>query len=134
MNCDSNIRGLYINLERSETRKASCETAISRYGLTGKYKRFCGIEGREVADRYPDFNLAPGKLGCWLSHMNAIEAHLEHPSYLHILEDDFVFTSGLRILFNNIDHLADRIGEWDIIFTDVDIADMRNASSMRNLV
>ena len=130
----ANITGFYINMHASTERKKLCEVSISTTGLASAYQRFPAINGQDVAKSYPNFKLSPGKLGCWLSHMEVIEKNLDNPAHLHILEDDFIFTEGFQILLNNIDTIEKKIGEWDIIFTDVDVTDMRNVSSIRQLI
>lgn len=130
---EHDLLGQYINLAQSHKRRQHCESQISKSGLSG-YERLPGVLGADVAQYYGELNFQPAKLGCWLSHLKAIETSLNNSHHQHILEDDFVFTKVFKSFHDNFDSHLKSLGDWDIIFCDVDIAGMHNVSSMAALI
>lgn len=126
------IQGSFINLERSRERMTACMREVSNVDLTS-YNRFSAVNGIKVSSDYPDSSYSPGKLGCWLSHLGVIKNSLEHTDHQHVLEDDFVFTDVFKFFVSNFDQLT--IPEdWDIIFCDIDLANMHDVSNMGRLI
>jgi GR25 family glycosyltransferase involved in LPS biosynthesis len=128
------LRGSYINLDRSPERRALCEQQLLQQGLTPYYQRLAGVDGKLVHINYPSTKFSPAKLGCWLSHLNAIEQGVEHDHHHHILEDDFQFTPAFRSFAETLDHQLAKLESWDILFTDVDLAGMHQVQAMRDLI
>ena len=128
------LQGHYINLKSNTSRRQSCEEQISERLLSQYYSRFEAIDGTEVAAGYSQFDFPPGKLGCWLSHLAVMEKMVNMEGHHHILEDDFTLTSAFSGFHSRFSDHTSHLGEWDIIFTDVDIAGMRDVSAMRALI
>lgn len=93
-----------------------------------------GTLGDHVISNYQHLSYSPGKLGCWLSHLNALETSLDHNHHAHVLEDDFVFTKVFKSFHENFHSHIRSLGEWDVIFCDLDIAGMHNVSTMAALI
>lgn len=128
------LRGSYINLDRSPERRARCEQQLLQHGLTPYYQRLPGVDGTLVHEDYPGTKFSPAKLGCWLSHLKAMEQGLEHDQHHHILEDDFQLTPVFRTFAETLDHQLAKLENWDILFTDVDLAGMHQVQAMRDLI
>jgi len=127
------IVGTYINLKKSKIRAEACLTQISQLGIKD-YNRISAIDGAQAQQEHSDIKYSKGKLGCWLSHLNAMEHSLSHEHHQHILEDDFVFTNVFRSFRDNFDSHTSALREWDIVFCDVDLANMHNVAEMGNLI
>lgn len=120
-NSQLHLRAYYINLDVSGDRRAHIEDQISRVGLEGV--RINAIDGREVALFDPRIDpysfhlchhalLRPGEVGCYLSHIKALETFLESgDDFALILEDDAVLHCELPSVLR---HLSDKRYEWDI--------------------
>jgi GR25 family glycosyltransferase involved in LPS biosynthesis len=127
------IVGSFINLDQSRDRLTSCNSQLLGHKLSS-YRRHAGINGAVVASDYLDLGFSPSKLGCWLSHLDIMERSLDHDSHQHILEDDFEFTAVFKNFHDNFDRHASTLAEWDIVFCDVDLANMHNVSEMGKLI
>jgi GR25 family glycosyltransferase involved in LPS biosynthesis len=88
--------GLYINLDRSPSRRAAMEDQISRYGLGYYYRRFAAADGNVL--KIPT-SLTESEAGCFTSHYLVARAHLDSsmPMPLHVVEDDCQFSSTIRV-------------------------------------
>ena len=128
------IAGRYINLDRSRERRAHCEAEIHRAGLAGLYARLEAVDGAAARPQHRDFPLSDGKLGCWLSHLRALEGGLATGHHLHVLEDDFCFTGVFRSFYDRFDRLTAGLEGWDLIFCDVDLAGLHDVAAMRGLI
>lgn len=128
------IRGVYINLDSSLKRRAHCEKQIETFGLGSIYSRFPGVEGKSIYAGYEKTGLSPGKIGCWVSHMNAIKCGIDHDYHMHILEDDFQLTEGFPLLLKYLAETADQTLDWDILFTDFTLAITKNVFSVKEYI
>lgn len=128
------ILGLFINLDRSPERRKACEQMITSAKLWGSYKRLVGVDGLLAIKEYPNQGYTPGKLGCWLSHLKSLEAGLDHERHLHILEDDFIFTPIFESFQKDFNNITKPLGDWDLIFCDIDLAGMNEVFLMKNLI
>lgn len=114
---------LVINLDRSPERLASVATQLDRLGL--HWQRMPASDGRTLS--MTDTSLIdgesfkrkhgkaplPGELGCYLSHVRAIDSllHSSHPAVL-ILEDDVQLGLDLpRVL----SELMEKHAQWDVV-------------------
>lgn len=128
------LRGCYINLDRSPERRELCERQLGRFGLADHYQRLAAVDGKLVHGSHGDTKFSPAKLGCWLSHLQAMELGLTHDAHHHILEDDFQLTPAFTAFAHNLDERLIPPGDWDILFTDVDLAGMFQVQAMRELI
>lgn len=113
---------LVINLDRASDRMREMERQLSGHGI--EYRRISAIDGSKLDESVPEYDLMGyririGKLpnmseiGCYLSHLNAMEALLEsEATHALILEDDAVLPDDFNTLLDEV--LAER-GCWDIL-------------------
>ena len=112
------IKGYYINLEESETRKRILLNNLEEQGIKQNYQRFNAIKGDP--EESSQLNLRAGELGLWKSWMELLrqETHnaQDNYHYLHIIEDDVVMdkttAKGLKAI-----EIHDE--DFDILFTDM---------------
>jgi GR25 family glycosyltransferase involved in LPS biosynthesis len=108
-------RGFYINLDRSRDRRLRIEGDLQRLGLTASYSRFPAIDGRALPPGRS--TITPGQLGCFHSHIRALEEARGHGMPIHILEDDAILGEYTEPVLS--DAIANGIFErFDILFTD----------------
>ena len=76
----------YINLDRSPDRRAHMESHLGAHNLA--MERIAGIDGHALSDNTPGVdralyrrchgrNIRPGEIGCYLSHLRALEVFLQ---------------------------------------------------------
>jgi len=111
-----------INLDRDTKRMSGTADNLSRLGI--KYERIPAVNGGALTNsatlidgpRYRVRNRRdeprPGEIGCYLSHLKAIDTFLrtEAPWCL-ILEDDVELSSDCPKLFETLD----RSDDWDLV-------------------
>src|SRR5437762_2779804 len=115
--------GLFINLDRSEQRRANIEAQIARFGLQQNYQRFPAADGNVL--KLPNPRLQNSEMGCFTSHYLVLKANLGCPHHLHIIEDDVIFSALTGELVPDICQLLDgALSEYDIVCTDVFINSM----------
>src|SRR5262249_13159641 len=106
------FRGLYINLQRSIDRKTHIESELARFNLLSHYERLNAIDGSF------SFPRTPGWVGCFRSHINALEiAAASRDSFVHILEDDAILSSRLEGFLSS-STLARALKRFDIVLLD----------------
>jgi GR25 family glycosyltransferase involved in LPS biosynthesis len=84
---DAGYRGLYINLDRSQSRRASVERQLAALGLADIYARLSAVDGRTLP---PHKRFNPGIVGCFRSQTNALGIAAASALPIHIVEDDVV--------------------------------------------
>jgi glycosyl transferase, family 25 len=112
-----------INLDRSRDRLTSMVAQLDSAGLA--WKRVAGVDGSSFGElpwagydhRAYDRNWGksphPGEVGCFLSHVRALQAFLEDDAAFGlILEDDCRFSPDLRSV---LDDLIECAGQWDVV-------------------
>lgn len=109
-----NILATYlINLDRATERLLSAETEIDRAGL--KYERIPAIDGSKLTykqkDQYDEAlayktfgrSLSGGEIGCYLSHVNAVDLFLKTDlEYCLVLEDDIKLVSEFNSVLQEL--------------------------------
>ena len=108
-------RGLYINLDRSVERRERLEAQLSTTGLAGQYARLTAVDGTIV--QAPTSLVKPAELGCFLSHMRALDLARSWGVPVHVLEDDTILSPHLRLVIEDaiVSKLFDH---FDIVYTD----------------
>lgn len=115
---------LLINLDRSPDRLATMSERLDRLGLN--WQRVVAVEGSKIElDKSPDVSrsqyeklhgkrLNPSEVGCYMSHVKAIQAFLDQPQaqYALILEDDVAFESDFNAVIEDLVKLR---GRWDMV-------------------
>ena len=116
-------RGFLINLDRSPDRLEVVGKRLDEVGVL--FERVVGIDGKEMqAKDYVGIDtkgflmahgrhIEPGDIGCYLSHIKALQAFLaSEDDYGLILEDDVDFSDDfpqlIETLIKNRDH-------WDVV-------------------
>ena len=110
----SDYQGFYINLDENEQRRQTIDENLQAIQQTDRYQRVRAVKGANVIDEFST-KLAPGELGCFLSHIKVLKTNLMSPTHLHILEDDAILHEQLPSMFSGFSQVA----EWDLIFTDL---------------
>jgi GR25 family glycosyltransferase involved in LPS biosynthesis len=112
--------GVYINLDRSQDRRAAIEAQLVKIGLDKRYERLSAVDGVAglAANMGHGRSITPGELGCWLSHRFAWARCLQRSNPCHVMEDDAVLSDGIGDRIQAIVN-AVPFEQWDIIFTDL---------------
>jgi glycosyl transferase family 25 len=90
-----------INLDGSDARLASATAQLEEHGIV--FERISAVDGRKIppteleqlydkkhAIQYMGRDLSPGEIGCYLSHIKAIQAFTQSDADIAlVLEDDF---------------------------------------------
>jgi GR25 family glycosyltransferase involved in LPS biosynthesis len=112
------FRGLYINLDRSERRRQRFRTQLARLGLAERYARFPAVDGRNLKPPGQPAGLHPGAVGCFHSHVSAMEHAHTLGGLVHIAEDDIVLSPHVAPFLRMLP--SQRIFEhFDILFLDM---------------
>lgn len=70
---------------------------------------------------YFEQNLCLGAIGCVLSHLSILQdAYNSNYQTIWVMEDDIDVLKDPRIISTLIDRLDAYVGDWDILFTDID--------------
>jgi len=97
---------VYLNLDRATERDTRMKAQLAQWGLRER-----GIEARRLRAIEKTEN---GALGCYLSHLAALEPEL--PGHQLILEDDFELSCEPRVLWRRLREASERVeGRWDVI-------------------
>ena len=111
--------GVFINLNRNESRRAHLIQQLKNVNLSERYQRFEAVDGNALVGTY-DTKLLGGELDLWLSHEKLAQAYNNSHNHLHIIEDDVLFASNAASVFEATLQYADaNISDWDLIFTNI---------------
>jgi GR25 family glycosyltransferase involved in LPS biosynthesis len=106
--------GVYINLDRSTSRRAAMEAQIARHGVADRYRRFPAADGNVLG---APTGLSDSEMGCLISHYLVAKQHLDCPIPLHVVEDDVLFSTmtdrAIRGLVS-----SDMMNGHDLLFLD----------------
>lgn len=118
----SDTHTFFINLAGAKQRREHMERQLSGLGLP--YTRIDAVLGRNLKEPIEGFDekrfqiltgkrRSPGEIGCYFSHINALNAFLEtNRPYALILEDDVTIPSELpRLLKEAVKHAE----AWDLL-------------------
>ena len=119
MNDTTDYAGFYINLDRSEARRAETEAELARHNLSSRYQRFAAAEGNVLNAPNPE-NLNAGALGCFTSHYLLLKENLGSEKHLHIIEDDVFFASCAERVIHWV-IASGFLDAYDIVYTDLSI-------------
>jgi GR25 family glycosyltransferase involved in LPS biosynthesis len=112
-------QGFYINLARNATRRESLVRHLEERGVAARYRRFEAVDGHAVAGEH-QMALDPGNVGCWLSHLQLLNANCGTDRHLHVIEDDAFFARAAASGFEAALKAADAgAAGWDLLFTEV---------------
>lgn len=127
MTSSSVIKTYVINLETNKDRIDAVGRILETFGMT--YTRVPAVDGRECeptefvdydarrAQRYLGRNLVGAEIGCYRSHLSAVQQFLESDAqYGLILEDDALLLSNpVDIILRSITMLETVDKEWRLI-------------------
>ena len=106
---------LYINLDAATGRRAQLEESFQAAAPTGAVLRRVPAIDRDAGGEYPG-SCSRAEKGCFLSHRRALQASLELPGDVLVVEDDTAFSArGLSVL----EGILRAEVPWDILFTDL---------------
>lgn len=97
--------GVYINLDRRPDRLAHMQRELSRFSLTDHYRRL------------PAISQPNGVVGCYRSHLRALEEARRAPGIVHILEDDSLLSAKLASFIKN--EAPALLETYDLLFLDM---------------
>lgn len=109
------ITGCFVNLDRSPERRKAMQAELARAGLGGIYSRVPGIDGMSLSAGH--HGVSAGELGCFLSHLRALEGGAASGKHIHVLEDDAILSRHFARHLGRI--AAEVIAPFDIVFTDM---------------
>ena len=112
------IKGFYINLDTSVSRKTKVEQNLQKQGLNDWYRRFPAIKATDEEASKKGLN--KGELGLWRSWMCIFKGEIkstEKYSQIHLVEDDAVIGPTFKKFASKLDE-AER---FDILFTDMHV-------------
>lgn len=112
-----------INLDRAKERLAIMESEFSKHGIT--FERVIAVDAKaldhssyKVNNKY-DRNLVPGEIGCYLSHVKALQTFLASDNdFAVILEDDAIFDPQYKYITEKAmqDYFSSSAYEkWDVL-------------------
>ncbi len=121
---DSPIKHYFINLDRSPERRRFIERQLDDLELAGE--RIAGIDGTKLPEKVegidPDLyrrchgrTIRPGEIGCYLSHLKALQAFIDSGDrFAVVLEDDAVLLSSYKEVLSVLtgEKMA---GRWDMV-------------------
>jgi GR25 family glycosyltransferase involved in LPS biosynthesis len=109
-------RGFYINLDQNLERRSHIEKRLTAYQLKSRYTRFPACLGNALNLKAP--KLSAGAIGCFSSHYLLLKSQIDSPTYIHVTEDDVVFSPVIATLLDTL--LAKGVlGDYDMLYTDI---------------
>lgn len=110
-----------INLDRDTDRLRESTDALSAINL--EFTRLPAVYGKDVPDNHRSETLRllgrslyPGELGCYASHLRAIDLFLETDApYGIVLEDDAVPGLDAEQRLNDLISVLSKLPDWDMI-------------------
>ena len=110
-----------ISLERSTDRRERVQRELKNFPLGWAFLN--AVDGFALkalpksydpvkVKRLQGYELTPGEIGCYLSHMKAWEQCVEHNKTMLVLEDDFVINGDLSHIFESLTQMDQR---WSLV-------------------
>lgn len=118
----SSWQAYVINLAAAEDRWRTMQARLGEAGVP--FVRIDAVRGRDLPQPYPDFDEVghrhrtgrrpiPAEIGCYLSHLKAIDALLESgQTHGLILEDDAIFAPGFMA---TVAAALEKADAWDVL-------------------
>ena len=90
------IKGYYINLDRSAHRRERMKRHLDEQGLAACYQRYAAIDGEKCNPN--GRNLSSGELGLWETWISLLEKETlaNDFEFLHIMEDDCIISKEFK--------------------------------------
>ena len=110
-----------ISLERSTDRREQVRHELDNFFLDWQF--LDAVDGfalkvlpqsydQPKVKRLQGYELTPGEIGCYLSHMKAWEKCVEQDKTTLVLEDDFVINGDLRKVFESLTQMQQK---WSLV-------------------
>jgi GR25 family glycosyltransferase involved in LPS biosynthesis len=99
------FQGLYINLDKRPDRRAHIEAELARFGLQDRYRRL------------PAYSQPTPTIGCYRSHLRALEEARTADGIFHVLEDDSILSDRLRPFIET--SAPPLLEQYDLLFLDM---------------
>jgi GR25 family glycosyltransferase involved in LPS biosynthesis len=113
---EPSYHGLYINLDRSPSRRAAIERQLDRLDLAPLYARFPALDGATLDS--PRSTIGKGENGCFQSHYRALMSVRTRGKCVHMLEDDALLSPHVRPVIEEA--IAQNVfDQFDVLFTDI---------------
>ena len=110
-----NIRGFYINLDRSTDRRRRMEWQLERLSLLGSYTRHVAVKGN--VPQIKGSPLTDGEIGCFASHCAVLQRAAALGRAVHVMEDDVLLSGEASVLLADIPQ-SGWLDQFDIVFTE----------------
>lgn len=115
------IQVFVISLERSKERRAKVAEQLNKTGIEWKF--LDAVDGyalpamppsyqKAKVKRLQGYELTPGEVGCFLSHIKAWELCVQNQLTTFVFEDDFLVNSNLEDV---IDDLLVNADQWNLV-------------------
>ena len=115
------IQVLVISLERSLERRKRVEEQLEKTNIQWRFLN--GVDGYALANmprsyqkakvkRLQGYELTPGEVGCYLSHIQAWKACLDKQKTTLVFEDDFILSPKFEIVLKDLLAISQ---EWDLV-------------------
>lgn len=115
------IQVFVISLERSTERRERVQREFKNFSLEWDFLN--AVDGfalqalpqsydQSKVKRLQGYELTPGEIGCYLSHMKAWEECVQQNKTTLILEDDFVIDGDLNHVFESLIQMD---GKWSLV-------------------
>lgn len=112
-----------VNLDRNPERLSSISAQLHAIGIG--FTRFSAVNGASLSNIPPEVlnraayrkqhgkEVAPGEIGCFLSHLGLMQAFLKtHHSHCLVLEDDALLPPDLKKIIEDLIQIQDG---WDLV-------------------
>jgi len=112
---------LVISLERSLERRKKVEEQLSKTNI--KWSFLNAVDGytlsesptaykKEKVKRLQGYELTPGEIGCFLSHIQAWNSCVSSEKITLVFEDDFLIGQRFELVLNDLLSIANK---WDLL-------------------
>ena len=106
------MKSIYINLDSASQRRINMENNIKKTALD--FIRYPAVDGKKIPNTTSMLNSS--QFGCYSSHLQIINYHINYNDHILIIEDDETFDEHINILPNFISEIYSF--SWDLIYLD----------------
>ncbi|QKM63980.1 hypothetical protein DCO17_01285 [Polynucleobacter tropicus] len=121
MGMQAPIQVFVISLQRSMDRREAVKKQLERFSIPWKF--IDAVDGRLLAQMPPSYQaikvkllqgyeLTPGEIGCFLSHIEAWKLCVENDYTTLVFEDDFQVTENIEQVIRDLIDISD---QWSLV-------------------
>jgi glycosyl transferase family 25 len=121
MNSKPSLQVFVISLERSTERRGRVEEQLNQTGIQWQFLN--AVDGyalpsmpssykQSKVKRLQGYELTPGEIGCFLSHIKAWELCVQNNATTLVFEDDFLVGENLEMVIEDLLSIAD---QWSLV-------------------